>query len=807
MKFAGRHVLSQALGGFNAALMTRHQVLQIPIDDPLASDQPPGVLEFTQRVHKAVGPHHRSAPLSSKVFSPIRAGGLTLDRLCLIDTFGQQWNINSAGARLIKSDTLDDPNAGAFIYLPPRIAAPTRLNFRWLAAQSGHDGTDEVEMNSHPATTPVCGWLIPNNFDNSPMVHDAAGVALGAINQLAEWVPAPEPDRRIAAAEIENPHLARLIARLVVDVRTPEEESEIRQHFLRSFLSTVDSALEGIEPASFAQHEALALLMGRPMAVVRAQVELQLMGQPMTPGSIDDPTIAGGKALTLSKSRRWKAFADQDWDVFAYDWGAFYGCSYDDVMHGRCDFLEPVCHVDDYPRTTHGFENVTLPIRLGEHGVDLPPPSSDWQVRKAIQKVRTVVPGNPQWHITLTKTVVLGVQDPVLFTFSGIKTDLDPGYARMYVQYRNLPGHSDGILIAELEKTPLLYGTTRGQGAYLSAGIPAGSTPPPPPNYDSSGLLVEQFGANPAVTLRGGTGLLVQPTAEEHLILTHPDEDHYNQLKYLSNVQFNHAYYGGDLSLYQNKKDNNYTYSLLAHMTANNIAGWPPNSTSTKPDPALSRAGVNVTILAANATGRPEDKSGAGKNANSIVLLVEYGGSKIFLMGDAFMNIEIGILNAFLTANALGRLQKGAADQVVLKMGHHGSDTSTCPQWVTTISPSILTISSGTKRFRGKGMPTSAHLDNTVKLCTLHNMGEIKQSYVVFDQSQAKNPGKEFVRRDPTNSAIWTICFGFEYTNQKKYLEHGQTWYYGVEQNRSMTLTRIRNRLHGTLGNGGLFEP
>ena len=36
---SGLNVLSQALGGFNSALITRLQVLQIPIEDPLATDQ------------------------------------------------------------------------------------------------------------------------------------------------------------------------------------------------------------------------------------------------------------------------------------------------------------------------------------------------------------------------------------------------------------------------------------------------------------------------------------------------------------------------------------------------------------------------------------------------------------------------------------------------------------------------------------------------------------------------------------------------------------------------------------------------
>ena len=355
----GKLVLSQALGGFNAALITRNQVLQIPIEDPMGADD-----DLTAAVAAAVGPRHPMAPVSGNVFNPIRSGTLSLAGLRLMDTFGQQWNASLAGANVVTSNSLSNPYEKNQIYLPPRLSAPARLNFRWLAAMSGQNETDEVEMNSAPATTPICGWLLPNNFDNSVMVYDTTGVALGSINTLAEWTPAPGGNDRISAAEIPNPHLRRLVRRLIVTDAMPQDQITIRQHFLEGFLSTLDSSIEAIEPADFAQHEALALFMGRPIAVVRARVDLQLMGQTMDRETFDDPTIRGGHAHRLRKSRYWQAFAAQDWDVFAYDWGQFYGCSYDEIENQKCLFNNKGLN---YARTTHGFEKVVIPMRLGEH--------------------------------------------------------------------------------------------------------------------------------------------------------------------------------------------------------------------------------------------------------------------------------------------------------------------------------------------------------------------------------------------------------------------------------------------------------
>jgi len=130
------------------------------------------------------------------------------------------------------------------------------------------------------------------------------------------------------------------------------------------------------------------------------------------------------------------------------------------------------------------------------------PPSSNWKVAKSPTEYSTLVAGNPQWALTVSSSVTLAPQSPLLFTFSGIVSDLDPGFTRMYLRFQNLGSFAPGILVAELEKSPLLYGITRGQGLYLSAGTPQGNTPPAL-NY-GSGLCVNQFGDAPAATFNGG---------------------------------------------------------------------------------------------------------------------------------------------------------------------------------------------------------------------------------------------------------------------------------------------------------------
>lgn len=286
------------------------------------------------------------------------------------------------------------------------------------------------------------------------------------------------------------------------------------------------------------------------------------------------------------------------------------------------------------------------------------------------------------------------------------------------------------------------------------------------------------------------------------MVLTHPDADHYNLFhklqveRYLDAGGPIAAYYGGDIELYRNKNDGksrdnpdgNYTYELLRHLRRNHAAFPPSNTTSLEPDTLLSRAEVNVTILAANCTGDPSSKNGPKKNTNSIVLLVEYRGAKIFLMGDAFVQTEEFIYDAFNQANQLRRLRKQSGESVVLKMGHHGSDTSTSTGWVDLINPDVLVVSAGTKTFSGTGMPKESHLNRTIRHCPqlVQDTG-INQSYVVYDDG-IKKP--EFAKRPHTKKAIWTTCYDFRKDSETNYFEAGQTWYYGVEiQNQNKKIT------------------
>lgn len=252
--------LSQALGGFNEALLMFRQTLQLNIADPLgfAEYQP-----FTQTVRDLVQKSNRSAAQPLYDFNPLRSGALKLLRLRLIDTFGQARDLDCGN--VVTTEQMMIPASPYLVGLPPRLVQPARLNFRWLSA------VGEQEMNDHPATSPICGWILPNYLDRSLMIYDAAGKALGSIGLGREWLAAPGTLAPLDAAAIANPYLRRVVAYLL---------AEHGPGFLDQFMTALDSALATIDPESGAQHADLAFLVGRPIAIARALLNLELQGLP-----------------------------------------------------------------------------------------------------------------------------------------------------------------------------------------------------------------------------------------------------------------------------------------------------------------------------------------------------------------------------------------------------------------------------------------------------------------------------------------------------------------------------------------------
>ena len=192
----------------------------------------------------------------------MRSGALRVRRLRLLDAFGRvldlQWD------RVVASRLLPASADGDLISLPPRFVQPARLGFRWLSADLG-----DLQLTELASHTPICGWVLPNHLEESLMFFQPDGVALGSIDRGGRWQYAPG-GVPVAPEQVVDQHLRGVITHLLGTGAA----------FLQNFHGAIDSALENIDPPNLTRQQETAVLIGRPLAIVRASVDLQLQGLP-----------------------------------------------------------------------------------------------------------------------------------------------------------------------------------------------------------------------------------------------------------------------------------------------------------------------------------------------------------------------------------------------------------------------------------------------------------------------------------------------------------------------------------------------
>lgn len=304
IQLAGGHFLSQALSGFNNALLMLQQTLQLPVADPLGF---PEYKNFTNRIKEAVAGNNNLAPMPYNDFLPVRTGTMTINRLRIIDSFGQGKEISPD--EFFKAASLSHKNFTGDAWLPPRFVPPARINFRWLSALR-----DDQVMSTLSQDSAVCGWLLANHLDNSVMVYDREGHTYGYIDQQARWRTAPGCPVNYQADDITDPHLRKIVKLLCLAHDANGADRNNKMEYLQRFITATDNALENIHPETDILHQEIALLMGKPMAVVRATIGLQLKEGPP-------------------------------------------------VHHGWVEFLKDL---ERDNRSTNKFEKVKVPVRLGD---------------------------------------------------------------------------------------------------------------------------------------------------------------------------------------------------------------------------------------------------------------------------------------------------------------------------------------------------------------------------------------------------------------------------------------------------------
>jgi hypothetical protein len=222
------------------------------------------------------------------------AGALTLRRARLVDAFGRTLELEPAGT--VVPARLEVPGRPASLVRSPRFTAPARARLRPVDAAAIHATgavdarVDEVEP-AHQVS-PVAGFLLPDHVDESVEVFAADGSPLGEL--LVEpigggviWEPAP--GRPLPAGAAPGAGLAPatqplgwLAAGLVAaDAaarrgRPAGTEGTPTESALAALLRAVDTTLWTCDPLAGAGTPALGGIVGRPIAVVRAVLALDV---------------------------------------------------------------------------------------------------------------------------------------------------------------------------------------------------------------------------------------------------------------------------------------------------------------------------------------------------------------------------------------------------------------------------------------------------------------------------------------------------------------------------------------------------
>ncbi|WP_116209064.1 hypothetical protein [Streptomyces olivoreticuli] len=278
-------LLAQSLGGFTAQLACHDQSRNV---------QPDGELR------DLVGPGWRSAPdpgplpqpfknYPSSPFQQIRAGQFEFTELKIVDRFGRahviiEQNQEKQWAPERTSDTTPskDEVTGLDkrgVHLRPRLVQGARLCFDLVDTTN-----DGIRVDHDPRANPVCGWLQPNHIDQALACYTPDGRALGELRPVTNtagttdvtWYPLPgSPAGTFESLSEQMPHLHRFLN----PIRTGGTAA------LAAVLRSIDNTLNSIHPGTAHADTTPAVLAGRPLALVRSRLSLELDSRPIT-----DPT-------------------------------------------------------------------------------------------------------------------------------------------------------------------------------------------------------------------------------------------------------------------------------------------------------------------------------------------------------------------------------------------------------------------------------------------------------------------------------------------------------------------------------------
>ena len=317
-------ILSQRLSGIMAMLIERQFIANVAPSGDIMS-----VLGHSQNDSSRAYRHgypmpsqnEREAYAATWNFAPLTGTFFVINKLTVIDSFGRSIDLmlgNYSGyyaahsqadqrggentqkpppedyfypitGRGMKAPTAKDPAPGQgishnpserMIQLTPRLVQDSRLDFQLLS----NDGQNN-EVERAAGTNPVCGWLVPNHLDRSLAVYAPDGAAWGELylskHAQDKYMPAWQPDPTKPSNDPNAPQSIDAIPNLYVKemLQALWNRTDDGAGFY-DLIQVIDETLWTINPRGRRQDQNLSVLIGRPLAVVRARLALEVRGLP-----------------------------------------------------------------------------------------------------------------------------------------------------------------------------------------------------------------------------------------------------------------------------------------------------------------------------------------------------------------------------------------------------------------------------------------------------------------------------------------------------------------------------------------------
>lgn len=221
------------------------------------------------------------------------AGTMTLTRARLLDAFGRTLDVPLAQIAVpTRSALAAQPGA---LELTPRLLRPARWQFRLVDAVTavGSEGVearvDQIEAALQ--VNPVAGFVMPDHLDESLEVFGVDGAPIGellheAVSGGVTWEiaagrdgPADAgPHYGLAPAQAALGSFAAGLVAADAQARAgaPLDPDGAAESALSALLRAIDTTLWTVDTFAALGSEHVAGLVGRPIAVVRAQLRLEL---------------------------------------------------------------------------------------------------------------------------------------------------------------------------------------------------------------------------------------------------------------------------------------------------------------------------------------------------------------------------------------------------------------------------------------------------------------------------------------------------------------------------------------------------